>query len=284
MVTFYHDTEQDFGIKVDADECRKVVAEFLLLEKQYGITATYNVVGRIYEEQPELIARIMDGGHEVAFHSYHHTYEPSHYQDEIALCRRLSSTIDGYRSPRSQWNESTLRALWQNGYVWSAENDCVPEPYFVHKELIRLPIAGDDWPVHLNQMSGEQWVGSFSTLMSQRRYFGFGNHDFVVSLKPEVGLKAYENLIQVALQKNALIVNFSEAADMFKRAALARADRRTAVGSQQSTRTSHRTISLGEFKFEFRNYQRDAYVKSFGRYIPGPVRKIARKLPYFKSL
>jgi hypothetical protein len=43
-------------------------------------------------------------------------------------------------------------------------------------------------------------------------------------------------------------------------------------------------VALSDFKFELRNRERDAYVKSFGKYIPSPVRKLVRKLPYFKSL
>src|SRR6266566_1328271 len=90
MITFYHDTEQDFGIKVSPEECRQVVAGFLQIEKEYGISATYNVVGRIHQEQSELIGQIVGNGHEVAFHSYNHTYEPENYPKEIALCRELS--------------------------------------------------------------------------------------------------------------------------------------------------------------------------------------------------
>ena len=239
MITFYHDTEQNFGIDVDAEACRQVVGEFLRIEKQYGISATYNVVGRIYREQPTLIAQIDRGGGEIAFHSYHHTYEPAEYRSEIALCRQLSATIRGYRSPRSQWNERALQALSEHGFVWSAENDGVErEPYFIHRMLVRLPIAGDDWTVHLGQLSEQHWVGSFERLMGERRYFGFGNHDSVVSLKPEIRLKAYEGLIQAALKKKALIVNFSEAADLYIRAF-------TVVG--ENIRCEHRSPRSGLF-------------------------------------
>jgi hypothetical protein len=45
-----------------------------------------------------------------------------------------------------------------------------------------------------------------------------------------------------------------------------------------------RVVALSEFAFELRDKERDAYVKSFGKYIPAPVRKVVRKLPYFKNL
>jgi SAM-dependent methyltransferase len=246
LITFYHDIEQNFGIKVDPEACRQMVSEFLRIERQYGISATYNVVGKVYLEKPELIDQITKVGHEVAFHSYSHTYEPENYPNEIALCRQLSPTINGYRSPRSQWNEFTLEALWRNGFLWSAENDTACEPYFIHKGLVRLPIAADDWAVQINEMSEDQWVQSFADLIGKRRYFAFGNHDCAASLKPEARLKAYEKVIQVALQRKALIVNCSEAADLFRRAAVAKYYNQTAKDWNDANRELYRTKKFKE--------------------------------------
>ena len=295
MITFYHDTEQDFGIKVDVQACRQVVSEFIRIEQQYGVSATYNVVGKIYQEQPELIDQIARGGHEIAFHSFRHTYDPESYSSEIALCRQLSSAVKGYRSPRSQWNAVTLRALWENEFLWNAENDPSREPYFIHYGLVRLPVATCDWDIHINRITEEQWCQLFADLMNERRYFGFGTHDCVVSLKPELRLKAYEKVIQIAQQNKALIVNFSEAADFFRKAALAKSsklgakDWYHAINRFQQKHpprpgTRMKQIEISDFRFEIRNRQRDAYIKSFGKYVPEPVRKIVRKLPYFKSM
>jgi peptidoglycan/xylan/chitin deacetylase (PgdA/CDA1 family) len=295
MITFFHDTEYDFGIKADPKACRQVVDEFLRIEKEYGVSATYNIVGKIYHEEPDLIRKIIEGGSEVAFHSYHHTYEPTNYANEIARCRQVSSSIKGYRSPRSQWNASTLQALWENGFLWSAENDSAGEPYFIYKALIRLPIAADDWNIHINQMTEEQWVQSFAVLMDKTRYFGFGNHDSVVSIKPEIRLTAYEKVIQVALRKNALITNFSQAADLFRRAAHAKFHYRVAKNWIQNTHDFRKNesslalvgmkqIPISQFSFELRNRECDALVKSVGKYVPSSVKKIVRKLPYFRDL
>jgi hypothetical protein len=131
--------------------------------------------------------------------------------------------------------------------------------------------------------------------MNERRYFGFGTHDCVVSLKPELRLKAYERVIQIAQQNKALIVNFSEAADFFRKAALAKSsklgakDWYHAINRFQQKHpprpgTRMKQVEISDFRFEIRNRQRDAYIKSFGKYVPAPVRKIVRKLPYFKSM
>lgn len=44
------------------------------------------------------------------------------------------------------------------------------------------------------------------------------------------------------------------------------------------------SISLGAFEFRFRNYKVDSYFKAAGRYVPRPMRKMIRKLPYFNGL
>ena len=124
-VTLYHDVEQDIDSPADPAECRRVVSAFLALEARHSVPATYNVVGRLFQEQPDLIEEITDAGQEVAFHSYNHPsdWQAADFADEVALCRRVSSDPKGYRSPRSQWSESTLISAWDNGFAWNTEAD-----------------------------------------------------------------------------------------------------------------------------------------------------------------
>jgi len=160
MVTFYHDIEQNIDSKANPKERRQMVKEFLALEKKYGVPATYNVVGKLFQEQPDLIEWIIQSGQEVAFHSYNHQsdWKPEYYSDEIDLSRKVSSLPCGYRSPRSQWNQTTLKTLWEKGFLWTAEGDIHKEPYFIYQGLVRLPIAGDDWSLHMGRLSVDEWV------------------------------------------------------------------------------------------------------------------------------
>ncbi len=197
-LTLYHDIEQDLDSTADRDECRRVVREFLALEARYGVPVTYNVAGRLVSEQPDLIEWITGAGQEVAFHSYHHQpdWQPAYYADEVARCRKVSPEPRGYRSPRSQWDESTLTSAWQNGFLWNAESDQTASPYFIHEGLVRLPIAGDDWPVQTGEATLGQWVDGFGRLLDGRAYFGFGAHDSVASAAPRERLAAWEQVLQ----------------------------------------------------------------------------------------
>ena len=214
-VSFYHDIEQDCGGVADVARCRCIVGEFLRLEKQYGVAATYNVVGRLFREQPDLIEMIRAGGQEVAFHSYHHQpdWRPAYYAEEVRLCREASPLPRGYRSPRSEWDRETIRACWRQGLSWSAEADPAGEPYLIYRGLVRLPIAGDDWSLHTGKRSPRQWVEYFSDMLLRRRYVAFGSHDCVASFAPQERLGAWEELLKRAVAAGAELVSLSAAAD-----------------------------------------------------------------------
>ena len=39
----------------NVEKCRWIVKEFLKLEKKHGVPVTYNIVGKLFREQPDLI-------------------------------------------------------------------------------------------------------------------------------------------------------------------------------------------------------------------------------------
>lgn len=220
LVTFYHDIEQNAIFNVDPAQCREVTARFLAVEARYGVAATYNVVGRFFREQPALVADIAAGGHELAFHSYHHphVWQPEIYAEEVRLCREVAPGPVGYRSPRSQWDGGTLDALAAHGFRWSAEDDAADAPYFIREELVRLPVAGDDWRLYGGRTTVEEWVAQFARLLTERRYVAFGTHDFSFCFRTEERFAAYERLLRLAQEAGALVVTFGRAQELFLQA------------------------------------------------------------------
>jgi len=249
MVSFFHDVELNIHAEtVDVQACRRVVDGFLRIEKKHKVCATYNVTGRLFKEEPELIEKILQAGHEVAFHSYNHQsdWRPKYYRAEVELCRQTSRVPKGYRSPRSGCNRATLKALWDNGLLWSAEGDNEQEPYFIYEGVVRLPIAGDDWRLHRGELSEDEWVEGFERLLGGRRYMGFGCHDYIASAVPDKRLAAWERVLALAIEKGALIVSCSEAADMFRRAALAKYYSETASDWDEGVGKLYRTKRFQE--------------------------------------
>ncbi len=253
IVTFYHDIEQNIDSTADPKICMEMVKEFLNLEKKYNIPVTYNVVGKLFKEQPDLIKQITEAGQEVAFHSYNHQpdWNPRYYSNEIDLCKKVSSLPLGYRSPRSKWNGITLRKLREQGFLWSAEGGANKEPYFIYKDLVRLPISGDDWPLQTGAMNIEKWVEQFRGLLEERLYVAFGSHDSVTSFSPEERLRAWEMVLRVAVESKVLCVTFSEAADLYRRAAQEKGIKAPYRNLENKTATGRRVIPVSAVNFDF---------------------------------
>jgi SAM-dependent methyltransferase/peptidoglycan/xylan/chitin deacetylase (PgdA/CDA1 family) len=247
-LTLYHDIEQDIDSAADAEECRRVVREFLALEARYEVPVTYNVVGKLFCEQPDLIGWIADAGKELAFHSYHHQsdWQPAFYADEVARCRSVSAEPKGYRSPRSEWDERTLASAWDNGFLWNAELDAPGSPYFIHAGLVRLPIADDDWPLHTGAVTSDGWVEGFGGRLGDDGYFGFGSHDSVAGMAPDARLAAWEQVLQAAVGSGRTLLTFSEAADLFRRSALSDHYSSNAATWNEATKTLYRTHRFQE--------------------------------------
>ena len=248
MVTFYHDIEQNLDSDADVSQCRRMVEEFLNIERDHKISVTYNVVGKIFEQQPDLIEKIQKAGQEVAFHSYQHysDWRPRYYAEEIKLCRQVADQPAGYRSPQSRWNRKTLKTLYENGFLWNAEADPQQEPYFVYKGLVRLPIFDDDWPLHTHKMNCAQWVDRYKQSLHKRSYLAFGSHDFVTAEDPQQRLKAWAKVIETALNHGSVVATFSETADLFRRAACAKYYSDVSQDWNRDTQTLYRTKRFRE--------------------------------------
>jgi SAM-dependent methyltransferase/peptidoglycan/xylan/chitin deacetylase (PgdA/CDA1 family) len=256
-MTFFHDTEQDLsGIPdVDSKKCREAVRSFLEIERKYHVAASYNVVGKLFETQPDIINWIESHDQEVAFHSYSHRHDVAtknlDYRAEIEQCRKVSPRPKGYRSPRGEFTQDTIRSLWENGFLWNAEGVRRTEPFFVYAGLVQLPIAMDDWllyagPRQRNKpIDVNEWLRRFSNLLDTRRYIAVGLHDSVASLVPEV-MDAYERAVRITIEKKALMASFWQTADLFRRRVLADFYSTTAKSWNESSKTTYRTKRFQE--------------------------------------
>ncbi|MDY7009422.1 MAG: polysaccharide deacetylase family protein [Planctomycetota bacterium] len=108
--------------------------------KDNGIAATFNVVGKMAEEQgPEFVEWMLDADCEVAPHGYIHEmyqryggedvyaghYGPDENIKQVregvdALNRICPSPVRGFRLPYGHFNEYTYDAFEQAGLVWSS--------------------------------------------------------------------------------------------------------------------------------------------------------------------
>ena len=105
----------------------------LALLKQYQAHATFFVVGHFLESAPEIVKRMVEDGHTVGNHTYHHydmskISDPAVFRKEMDDVRTLFQETTGtemamyYRPPQGKYSETNLQMAKDLGYstfFWS---------------------------------------------------------------------------------------------------------------------------------------------------------------------
>ena len=106
--------------------------KLLALFGEAGIRATFFVLGVVARDHPELVRRIVAGGHEVASHGYSHklvyTQSPEEFRRETVDSRRIlqdltGQEVAGYRAasfsigPRNSW---ALDVIAEAGFTYDS--------------------------------------------------------------------------------------------------------------------------------------------------------------------
>ena len=119
----------------------------LALFGDHGVRATFFVLGWVAERHPDLVRRIVAGGHELASHGYAHRrigeQSPESFRDDVRRARLLLEDVSGvevrgYRAPSFSVGTETLWAfevLAEEGYRYSTSI------YPIHHDHYGLPDA-----------------------------------------------------------------------------------------------------------------------------------------------
>ena len=140
-----------------------------------NVKATMFVQGMVAEKFPELVRKIVEGGHELASHGYSHTplfkLTPHQFEEEldrsVALLEGFTDQpIRGFRAPDFSITEDTFWArqiLVDRGFTYSSSvfpfgghrygiAHANPAPHVVEPGLLEIPLTvvralGRTWPV-----------------------------------------------------------------------------------------------------------------------------------------
>lgn len=140
--------------------------------------ATFFVVGEILEHTPEIIDKIIENGHEIGFHTMHHTRLDSpgfreKFPDELKRFAKLTSNRSkGFRAPtfslnyESQW---AIDLLAEYGYTYDSSimpvktsmygfSDAEIKPYKISNELIQNDPSGKilEFPLLVGKFLGKK--------------------------------------------------------------------------------------------------------------------------------
>lgn len=136
----------------------------LAMFKENGVHATFFMLGWIAERYPQLVARILKDGHELASHGYAHRratdQSPQEFLDDISTAKKTLEDLSGievkgYRAPSfsvGEHNPWAFDCILEAGYRYSSSvypvhhdhygmPDAPRFPYSSREGLIEIPIT-----------------------------------------------------------------------------------------------------------------------------------------------
>jgi peptidoglycan/xylan/chitin deacetylase (PgdA/CDA1 family) len=132
--------------------------QILDILKEYGVAATFFVVGNRVEEYPSLTQRIVDEGHELANHSYtHRRLESCSIQSATREVRRTNEILNElqgkrcslFRPPFGRISRQCVSAAWTENctiVMWSVDpkDYCATAPCEIVEKVAARPIMNGD--------------------------------------------------------------------------------------------------------------------------------------------
>jgi len=134
--------------------------------KRLGISQTFFVPAWCIEKYPQAIEAMLEGGNEVAHHSYIHEHpsELPHAEEEYWLDRALEVIVQftgqkprGFRAPLYNFSDQTADLLAARGFRYDSSLMGDDVPYFLDSKqgsLVELPTHWglDDWPQYVQSI------------------------------------------------------------------------------------------------------------------------------------
>ncbi|PJJ54329.1 peptidoglycan/xylan/chitin deacetylase (PgdA/CDA1 family) [Mumia flava] len=181
------------------------VPRILDLLDRYAIPATFFVPGYTAETHPDLVRRLLDGGHEVAHHGYLHLrsdhVDAAAQTEEIdrgleALAKAGADDVTGYRSTSWELTPETFDLLVDRGFGYDSSCMGDDRPYVESwdgREILEIPVhwSLDDWPRYGWNIDGggnvadpaemrRSWLAEFDSAVAEHRHTSFTMHPEVI--------------------------------------------------------------------------------------------------------
>ncbi|MFP4573789.1 MAG: polysaccharide deacetylase family protein, partial [Desulfobacterales bacterium] len=227
-LTVFFDYEGKYSRPDQEKNSAKGLEYILDTLERAGITATFNCVGRLIDDQRDTLEQIKRSGHEIASHTVAHTpvgnWTQRRMADDIEEFQRLlqpiANPVAGFRPPQSKWRFQTLKGLLKSGIIWDAADDPAPFPYVIlqkgGRRLWRMPTGIDDWNFEKNNTAPavmlDSWCATVRSAIQKRKYVAVGFHPWVLG-KDNARLAAFSGFVDwLSKLDNVVIAPFGEIA------------------------------------------------------------------------
>jgi|GEM_PF-6790141 len=232
LVIFY-DYEGDYALpgKERAQASVYGVRRILEICGKYSIKATFNTVGKLFYDHPDIIRQIIADGHDLASHSFKHDDFSRLNRKEIdrdikltqEAFKAFSLELRGMRSPQNRWSFKQMDEMLNNGLCWSAEGDTASHPYIIRKNgikiLVRFPVIFGDYNFYISKNFSanrmyDTLVEAAARIQELKVFSAIGFHPWVNG-QDESRLDAMDRFFKhIISMPNLKIVTFSQAWEM----------------------------------------------------------------------
>lgn len=122
----HSNSEQKIALTFDDGPHKRYTAEILDILLEYGIPATFFVIGSNVAENPELVCRALSEGHEIGNHTYTHPHltnlkAEELFQEMVATEELLLSLAEYrtklFRPPEGYYSQTVSATLEQLNYI-----------------------------------------------------------------------------------------------------------------------------------------------------------------------
>ncbi len=232
-LTIFHDYEGKYAFDHVEALSIKGINEILKIENEYKIKATYNIVGKLILDKPDIAKAIILNGHELASHSYDHRIiqdlTKNDIYDDISKSKKLFDSLNlkltGFRSPQGRWSFKQMNVLLKEGLNWTAERDTAEFPYILiknnNKALVRMPVGYDDWGYKAGNVNPNQMFkllkNKIDETVEKKKFIAIGFHPWVQGESDERILVFRKFIDYVSKKEKLKIKTFGEMYNIFKK-------------------------------------------------------------------
>lgn len=228
-LTIFFDYEGDYSKPGKGRDDLSVYGVKRILEicKKNNIKATFNTVGKLFYDYPDIIKQIIQDGHDMASHSFKHddisTLNREEIDNDIKLTQQAFEAFGldlcGMRSPQNRWSFKQLERMLGNGLAWSAEGDPAEYPYVIYKKsgkrLVRFPVTFDDYLYISKNFTADEMYDKLIEVVTNikdlKKFGAIGFHPWINGADKS-RLQTMENFFKYISRIQGLtIVTFSEA-------------------------------------------------------------------------
>ena len=138
--------------------------KILELLRKNETSATFFVVGDLLEFKPEILDQILENGHEIGFHTMHHTRlndfnSKEEFLDELKQFSKLTDKKSkGFRAPTFSLNSSTswvIDSLVENNYTYDSSIVPAKSSMYGHPNAQESPYKISSKSIENSDKSGE---------------------------------------------------------------------------------------------------------------------------------